>query len=81
MCPTGRGCFNGYFQNIDEPSLDWWVSALSPEDRAMEQQHSMNMSWARFAAMIAVSTAIMFALMYQLVYSPDHVLFSLTRLV
>jgi len=47
----------------------------------MEQQHSMNMSWARFAAMIAVSTAIMFALMYQLVYSPDHVLFSLTRLV
>ena len=28
----------------------------------------MNMSWTRFAAMIATSTAIMFFLMYQLVY-------------
>lgn len=31
--------------------------------------------------MIATSTAIMFFLMYQLVYSPDHALFSLNRLV
>ena len=31
--------------------------------------------------MILVSTAIMFILMYQLVYSVDHALFSLTRLV
>ena len=41
----------------------------------------MSMGWGRFGAMIAVSTAIMFLLMYQLVYSADHVLFSLTRLV
>lgn len=46
------------------------------------QQHkTMAMSWGRFFAMIAVSTAIMFLLMYQLVYSWDHALFSLTRLV
>lgn len=35
----------------------------------------------RFAAIIVVSTVIMFFLMYQLVYSWDHALFSLTRLV
>ncbi|WP_334161242.1 DUF305 domain-containing protein [Phenylobacterium sp.] len=45
------------------------------------QKHAMSMGWGRFAAMIAVSTAIMFFLMYQLVYSADHALFSLTRLV
>lgn len=44
-------------------------------------QHPMHMSWVRFGAMIAVSTALMFLLMYQLVYSEEHVLFSLTRLV
>ena len=43
--------------------------------------HGMSMGWGRFAAMIAVSTLIMFFLMYQLVYSADHLLFSLTRLV
>lgn len=48
----------------------------------MENQgHQMSMGWGRFGAMIAVSTAIMFVLMYQLVYSADHALFSLTRLV
>ena len=48
----------------------------------MQQQNErMMMSWWRLAAMIAVSTAIMFALMYQLVYSWDHVLFSMNRLV
>lgn len=41
----------------------------------------MNMGWGRFAAMIAASTFIMFFLMYQLVYSWDHTIFSLTRLV
>lgn len=45
------------------------------------KQHSTNMGWGRFAAMIAVSTIIMFPLMYQLVYSFDHVLFSVNRLV
>jgi hypothetical protein len=44
-------------------------------------EHSMKMDWNRFATMIAVSTAIMFVLMYQLVYQWDHVMFSLTRLV
>jgi len=47
----------------------------------MEQQHAMHMGWGRFAAMIVTSTVIMFFLMYQLVYSWDHVLFSLNRLV
>lgn len=47
----------------------------------MDQQHAMNMGWGRFAAMIVTSTVIMFFLMYQLVYSWDHALFSLTRLV
>jgi hypothetical protein len=48
----------------------------------MEQQsHSMKMGWGRFAAMIATSTVIMFFLMYQLVYSADHAMFSLNRLL
>ena len=45
------------------------------------QQHMMKMSWGRFAAMIAASTVIMFFLMYQLVYSADHAMFSLNRLL
>ena len=48
----------------------------------MDQQgHGMKMGWGRFAAMIAASTVIMFFLMYQLVYSPDHAMFSLNRLL
>ena len=39
------------------------------------------MSWGKFAAMIAISTAVMFGLMYQLVYSADHVMFSVSRLL
>ena len=39
------------------------------------------MKWSRFAAMIAASTLIMFFLMYQLVYSYDHALFSVNRLI
>ena len=41
----------------------------------------MKMSWGRLAAMIAASTVIMFFLMYQLVYSADHAMFSLNRLL
>ena len=41
----------------------------------------MKMGWGRFAGMIATSTIVMFVLMYQLVYSADHVMFSLNRLV
>ncbi len=41
----------------------------------------MAMSWGRFAGMIGTSTVVMFFLMYQLVYSMDHALFSINRLV
>ena len=41
----------------------------------------MHMGWGRFVAMIATSTAIMFPLMYQLVYQGDHLRFSVNRLV
>lgn len=48
----------------------------------MEQkQHRMSMGWGKFAAMILTSVVIMFFLMYQLVYSFDHVFFSINRLV
>jgi hypothetical protein len=46
-----------------------------------QQKQDMKMGWGRFAAMIAASTAIMFVLMYQLVYSADHAMFSLNRLL
>jgi polyhydroxyalkanoate synthesis regulator phasin len=46
-----------------------------------EQKQKMGMSWGRFAAMIATSTIIMFFLMYQLVYSTDHALFSVNRMI
>ena len=50
--------------------------------RAMGGQgHMMKMGWGRFAAMIVTSTAIMFPLMYQLVYEADHVMFSVNRLL
>ena len=39
------------------------------------------MGWGRFAAMIAASTIVMVFLMYQLVYSFDHALISLNRLI
>jgi hypothetical protein len=45
----------------------------------MKKQGGLTMSWGRLAGMIAVSTAIMFFLMYQLVYSWDHVQFSMNR--
>ena len=46
-----------------------------------EGMQGMGMSWSRFAGMIVTSVVIMFILMYQLVYSPDHVMFSLNRLI
>ena len=46
-----------------------------------QQKQMMGMGWGRFAAMIAASTFIMFFLMYQLVYSFDHAMFSINRLV
>lgn len=47
----------------------------------MENQQESMMGWGRFAAMIAASTVIMFFLMYQLVYSADHAMFSINRLL
>lgn len=47
----------------------------------MQQEHASGMGWGRFAAMIVTSSIIMFGLMYQLVYSFDHVFFSLNRFV
>ena len=48
----------------------------------MEQHNQkMGMSWGRFAGMIATSTAIMFFLMYQLIYTLDHATFSVNRLI
>lgn len=46
-----------------------------------EADRSTAMGWARLAAMVAVSTLIMFVLMYQLVYSTDHLYFSINRLL
>lgn len=47
----------------------------------MEHNQHMHMGWGRFAAMILTSVVIMFFLMYQLVFSYDHALLSLNRLV
>ena len=46
-----------------------------------QKQHMLKMGWGQFAAMIAASTAVMFLLMYQLVYSAEHAMFSLNRLL
>ena len=43
------------------------------------QNETGSMSWGRFFGMIAASTFIMFFLMYQLVYSWDHAMFSINR--
>lgn len=51
------------------------------EHGGKQHAHGMHMSWARFAMMIFSSVVIMFFLMYQLVYSFDHVFFSANRLV
>lgn len=44
-------------------------------------EQMMAMSWGRFAGMIGTSTIVMFFLMYQLIYSTDHAMFSVNRLV
>ncbi|MCK9530623.1 MAG: DUF305 domain-containing protein [Gammaproteobacteria bacterium] len=46
-----------------------------------EQTQMTGMSWGRFAAMIVTATFTMFFLMYQLIYSLDHVAFSVNRLI
>lgn len=47
----------------------------------MDQRKTKGMTWSRFAGMIAASTIIMFFFMYQLVYSFDHAMFSVNRLI
>jgi magnesium-transporting ATPase (P-type) len=56
---------------------------LPEGERGMEtgKQKQATTMWRKFAAMIATSTVVMFFLMYQLVYSVDHALFSINRLV
>ena len=46
-----------------------------------QRKQMMGMGWGRFAAMIGTSAAIMFFLMYQLIYSLDHATFSMNRLI
>ena len=46
-----------------------------------QQRARPGMSWRRFAAMIAVSTFVMFFLMYQLVAERAHATFSVNRLL
>ena len=47
----------------------------------IQESQMKGMGWGRFCAMIATSTLLMLPLMYQLVYSFDHVMFSLNRLI
>ena len=54
---------------------------MNPEHGMKQQKQKMGMSWGRFAAMIATSTVIMFFMMFQLVYSLDHAVFSANRLI
>jgi hypothetical protein len=51
------------------------------ENHMQKHEAGSEMGWGRFAAMIATSVVIMFFLMYQLVYSIDHALFSVNRFV
>jgi Arabinose efflux permease len=68
--PFGSCCFGGGAR-AEEPVM---------ERREGSHQGSA-MSWSRLAAMVATSTLVMFVLMYQLVYSADHVMFSINRLL
>jgi uncharacterized protein (DUF305 family) len=62
------------------PARDSTTSSTDARHR-MDEGHRMQMSgsYARFAAMIAVSTAVMFVLMYSLVLEADHARFADTR--
>ena len=51
------------------------------DHREAHQSKMMSMSWGKFAAMIVASVVAMFFLMYQLIYSWDHAMFSMNRLV
>lgn len=51
------------------------------QDNESSAHHAMpSMRWSTFAVMIAVSTIVMFGLMYLNTYQADHVFFSQTRM-
>ena len=52
---------------------------MRADDRAAPSDERGKGSYARFGAMIATSTIVMFALMYLNTYALDHVFFSETR--
>jgi hypothetical protein len=54
---------------------------MQQQEQSAGAQHQPVMGWGRFAAMIAVSVLFMFPLMYQLIYSLDHAMFSINRFV
>lgn len=54
---------------------------MAEHTQSGEHKSMMAMSWKHFAGMIGTSTAVMFFLMYQLIYSMDHAIFSVNRLV
>ncbi len=66
--PRRRAALRNLASRLAEPAMRFEGREKAPEGR-------------RFAAMMATSTFIMFFLMYQLVYSPDHAMFSPNRLV
>lgn len=54
---------------------------MDPQMEHRMPPHQMKKMWLKFAAMIATSVVVMFFLMYQLIYSIDHALFSTNRLI
>jgi hypothetical protein len=83
---VGVGTFT---DQLSRPSIQWaghhnalntrqWVKAKRTSRTLKEL--NMQMSYWRFAAMIATSTVIMFGLMYLNTYALEHVLWSETRM-
>ncbi len=54
-------------------------TAMTTDDTNEEKDHDMQMSYWRFAAMIATSTTVMFILMYFNTYAFEHIFWSETR--
>ena len=53
--------------------------AMTTDDTSEKKGHDMQMSYWRFAAMIATSTTVMFILMYFNTYAFEHIFWSETR--
>lgn len=60
-------------------SLHYMKATMSEKDRSKHQANGGMTMYVRFMAMIATSTAVMFALMYVNTYNIDHVFWSETR--